>query len=204
MGNWIIWGYQNLLKGPSPSFDKGLRYAFNKLFLSLKASIFDIITVMTESLLKDVSIESGVLSVGDPTLQPSDGVDPNNWLTHTKDGNAVCCHTGGDGTFGVIIRTTLESFNLLPDEGQLISSLSAPLFLNVTSGAVVVADMAILHEEAQKPQPFLFKVEPGVYQCMIHMCENQESGFFGFIILLKKTDNVIAKNDNLREIEQLG
>ena len=101
---------------------------------------------MPDSILGNVSIESGVLGVGDQSLQISGGLHPDKWLQHVKDGKAAGCETGGDGTFGVIIRVTKESLDLLPEEGEKISSLSSPILISVPTGNLAIADMGFLDD----------------------------------------------------------
>ncbi len=156
---------------------------------------------MDNSVLGNVSIESGVLGVGDPTLQIPDGLNPDLWLKHIKDGNAACCDTGGDGTFGIIIRTSEDSLDLLPEEGEKISSLSSPILINVPSGKIIVADMCDLEPQVSNIQ---YSIDPGIYECMIHMCDNEPKEFLGFVIVLKKSEATEARNDKVWEIEQLG
>lgn len=155
---------------------------------------------MSESVLGNVSIESGTLGVGDPTLQVPN-LNPDQWLKHIKDGNAVCCDTGGDGTFGVIIRASKDSLDLLPEEGEKISNLSSPILINIPSGKLVVADMGDLGSSVNSLQ---YTVGPGIYECMIHMCDNEPKEFLGFVIVLKKSEATEAKNEKVWEIEQLG
>lgn len=159
---------------------------------------------MSESLLGSVSIESGVLGVGDPSLQVPGGLHPDLWLQHIKTGNAAACGTGGDGTFGLIIRESKDSLDLLPEEGEKISSLSSPLLINLPTGNVVVADMGNLDDVKPPMHSMQFKVDPGVYQCMIHMCDNPTKEFLGFVVVLKRTDLPEAKNETIWEIEELG
>src|SRR3989344_8303654 len=143
--------------------------------------------------LGNVSSESGVLGVGDPTLQIPDGLNPDQWLKHIKDGNASCCNTGGDGTFGVIIRTSEDSLDLLPEEGEKISSLSSPTLINVPSGNLVIADMANLGDLKLPAGCVLYSIDPGIYECMIHMCDNEPKEFLGFVIVLKKSEATEAR-----------
>lgn len=159
---------------------------------------------MPDSILGNVSIESGVLGVGDPSLQISGGLHPDKWLQHVKDGKAAGCETGGDGTFGVIIRVTKESLDLLPEEGEKISSLSSPILISVPTGNLAIADMGFLDDPKPPMYSMRFKTDPGVYQCMIHMCDNQPKEFLGFVIVLKNAGSTEAKNDKIFEIEQLG
>jgi len=153
--------------------------------------------------LLSVSIESGVLGIGDPSLQVKGGLHPDYWVEHIRQGKAAGVGTGGDGMFGVIVRKTEDSLDLLPEEGEKISGLREPLTISVPSGKLNVSDMAIL-DEPDAAGKNLYLIEPGIYSCMIHMCDNPSKEFFGFVIVLKKSGSPAAINENVREIETLG
>lgn len=159
---------------------------------------------MFDLLTGSVSIESGTLGVGDSSSFIHNGFNPDSLLQHIKEGKAVCVGTGGDGIFGIIIRETKDLFDLLPEEGEKISSLSSPLLINVSSGNLTVSDMSVLGESSKDMNKIEHVIHPAVYECMIHMCDNESAEFFGFVIVLKKTNLEEAKNENVREIEQLG
>ncbi len=146
-----------------------------------------------------VSVESGVLAIGDPSIQKRD-VSPDDLIDLTKEGVALYCATGGDGIFGVILRES-TNFQIQPGDGVKVSSLSSPLLINLPGGVVNVADM---YELANTSDENSLKVSPGIYECMVHLCQNEETKFFGFIVILNKSEKKEAQNSNVWEIEQLG
>lgn len=157
---------------------------------------------MEEAKLGDVSIESGVLAIGDPVLQAVN-LHPDKWVQQIKDGKAICVGTGGDGLFGVIVRESNDSFDLLAEEGEKIARLSRPFVVDVPSGRLNISDMAFLDQPNPGMRSIQYGVNPGVYECMIYLCENEAKEFYGYIIVLKRSDRTEAKNENVSDIETL-
>lgn len=150
-----------------------------------------------------VPIESGVVAVGDPSLQPAD-LDHEKLVTYMKDGIVAYCSTGGDGFFGGMI-SVVENFSLdqILDKFEVVDSLSKNLFIKIESGLVGIADMFELADLNANSEQNIIHVEPGIYECQIHVCESEELDFYGFVAWLKKVDQVEARNDSVYEVESL-
>lgn len=157
---------------------------------------------MTTSELGYVTIESGTLGISDSALRVTGGLNPDQWLQQIKDGKAIAVGTGGDGVFGIVVRETENTFDVLPEEGKRIACLATPLLIAIPSGNLCIADRALLDESSN--DCLKYPIDPGIYECMIALCDNEEKEFFGFVLVLKKAEQLSAINNGILEIEQLG
>lgn len=145
-----------------------------------------------------VQVESGVITVCDSTQRV---IDLTQWLEQIQSGKSVFFGTSGDGTFDIVMREANDSLLSLPEEGRVISKLSAPLRLAINSGNLIVTDAVAVPDVNNL---ISLEVDPAIYDCMVYLCDSEVKEFFGFVIVLRRSALTTAENPQVQEIEQLG
>ena len=162
--------------------------------------ISEIKTIKTQE--KDVQIESGLIGVGDPTLAHQGDYDQGKIIDLIKTGRFFCVGTGGDGTFGAILRLVDASEPLAnPKEYKNIISNSSIATIEIKSGNVKCADFFdVGRSDIDSPE---LEVPNGFYNVCFYLKELPKK-FFGFVIVLSKTNKINSELSELKEIETLG
>ena len=150
--------------------------------------------------LGSVNIESGLISVGDPTLGYKNEYDTKKIVEEMNQGNFYCIGSGGDGTFDVILRQVDVDEPLLgPKEYKFITSNSKTSVIKITSGFVKCADF---WDVSQSEVPGVgYEIENGFYKTAFYLKEIRDK-YFGFVVVLSKTGKIYTPE--LTEIETLG
>lgn len=104
-----------------------------------------------------VSTESGVISIGDPTFEDSidlNDVDDKNLLEITNQGKRLFFTTGGDGTYDVQLRLIKATEPVLtPSEYKLVVGSTETVILQVSSGKISVGDIHFTTEDISMTIP---------------------------------------------------
>lgn len=147
-----------------------------------------------------VSVESGMISVGDPALGYSSEYNVNDVLDKINQHDFYCVGTGGDGSFDLTLRLVNINEPLLgPKEYKFIKSNSKTSVIRIASGFIKCADF---WDVSKKEVPGVgFEIENGYYKTAIYFKEIRNK-YLGFVVVLSKTtDSIDVK---ISEIEKLA
>ena len=131
-----------------------------------------------------VSTESGVISVGDPSLEDMlelNDVDDKNLLEITNQGKRLFFTVGGDGTFEVQLRLIKATEPILaPHEYKLVAGSTNTVVLQIPSGKISIGDIYLTSENTS------MTVTPGSYKVCAYLFETKE--FRSYYVVFTQTE----------------
>jgi len=134
-----------------------------------------------------ISIESGTVSVGDPTFEPKiilkDYLD-KDLLEITNQGKRLFFGTGGDGSFDVQLRIIKATEPVLsPKEYKLVIGSTQTVILEIPSGVISVGDLGLLDKSELR-----VAVSPGNYKVCTYLFDTHKN-FRSYYIVCTQTQN---------------
>ena len=145
-----------------------------------------------------VSIESGVVSIGDPTLENSiilNDFDDKNLLEITNQAKRLYFSTGGDGTYDVQLRLIKAMEPVLaPSEYKLVAGSTETVILQIPSGKISVGDIHLTSEDIS------MDITSGNYKVCTYLFATKD--FRSYYIVFIQTDlPAVNQSDRISRLE---
>jgi len=150
--------------------------------------------------LGSVNIESGLISVGDPSLGYTGEYNKDEVIKSMNQNRFYCVDTGGDGIFDITLRVVdIDEPLLGPKEYNFIISTSKTSVINIRSGIIKCSDFWDL---SNKEVPGIsYELDNGYYKVAFYLKVIRDK-YFGFVVVLCKTNSLDF--EELVDIENLG